>query len=103
MVLTDICTFTPALLAAGVTAAQQVPAVSSVSHTSVYTPSPEIPTTVVNIPHQSVISAPLLKSLHSTTSQPVLTVPAPTQPVAKVSSSLVLVRCVAGELAVGRR
>ncbi|KYO27110.1 bromodomain-containing protein 2 isoform X2 [Alligator mississippiensis] len=72
-----------ALLAAGVTAAQQVPAVSSVSHTSVYTPSPEIPTTVVNIPHQSVISAPLLKSLHSTTSQPVLTVPAPTQPVAK--------------------
>ncbi|XP_014380625.1 bromodomain-containing protein 2 isoform X3 [Alligator sinensis] len=72
-----------ALLAAAVTAAQQVPAVSSVSHTSVYTPSPEIPTTVVNIPHPSVISAPLLKSLHSTTSQPVLTVPAPTQPVAK--------------------
>ncbi|KFO99687.1 Bromodomain-containing protein 2, partial [Calypte anna] len=58
--------------------AQQVPAVSSVSH--VYTPSPDIPTTIVNIPHPSVIAAPLLKSLHS---PPVLPAPAPTQPLAK--------------------
>ncbi|XP_040398643.1 bromodomain-containing protein 2 isoform X6 [Cygnus olor] len=71
-----------AALLAGLTAAQQVPAVSSVSHTTVYTPSPDIPTTIVNIPHPSVISAPLLKSLHSTTPA-VLPTPAPTQPVAK--------------------
>ncbi|XP_074873726.1 bromodomain-containing protein 2 isoform X2 [Carettochelys insculpta] len=71
-----------ALLAGAVAAAHQVPAVSSVSHTSLYTPSTEIPTTVLSIPHPSVISAPLLKSLHSA-SQPVLAVPAPTQPVAK--------------------
>ncbi|XP_068265398.1 bromodomain-containing protein 2 isoform X2 [Nyctibius grandis] len=70
-----------AALLAGLTAAQQVPAVSSVSHSAVYAPSPDIPTTIVNIPHPSVISAPLLKSLHSTT--PVLAAPAPTQPVAK--------------------
>ncbi|KFP49894.1 Bromodomain-containing protein 2, partial [Cathartes aura] len=72
-----------AALLAGLTAAQQVPAVSSVSHTAVYTPSPDIPTTIVNIPHPSVISAPLLKSLHST-APAVLAAPAPTQPVAKV-------------------
>ncbi|XP_035428295.2 bromodomain-containing protein 2 isoform X2 [Cygnus atratus] len=71
-----------AALLAGLTAAQQVPAVSSVSHTTVYTPSPDIPTTIVNIPHPSVISAPLLKSLHST-APAVLPTPAPTQPVAK--------------------
>ncbi|KAM6233274.1 bromodomain-containing protein 2 isoform 3-T3 [Porphyrio hochstetteri] len=71
-----------AALLAGLTAAQQVPAVSSVSHTAVYTPSPDIPTTIVNIPHPSVISAPLLKTLHSTTPT-VLAAPAPTQPVAK--------------------
>ncbi|NXJ06158.1 BRD2 protein, partial [Odontophorus gujanensis] len=68
--------------AAGLTAAQQVPAVSSVSHTAVYTPSPDIATTIVNIPHPSVISAPLLKSLHSA-APAVLAAPAPTQPVAK--------------------
>ncbi|XP_065420032.1 bromodomain-containing protein 2-like isoform X3 [Chrysemys picta bellii] len=72
-----------ALLAGAVTAAHQVPAVSSVSHASLYTPSAEIPTTVLSIPHPSVISAPLLKSLHSAACQPVLAVPAPTQPVAK--------------------
>ncbi|NXX59760.1 BRD2 protein, partial [Scopus umbretta] len=71
-----------AALLAGLTVAQQVPAVSSVSHTAVYTPSPDIPTTIVNIPHPSVISAPLLKSLHST-APAVLAAPAPTQPVAK--------------------
>ncbi|NXW54083.1 BRD2 protein, partial [Eurystomus gularis] len=71
-----------AALLAGLTAAQQVPAVSSVSHTTVYTPSPDIPTTIVNIPHPSVISAPILKSLHSTATT-VLAPPAPTQPVAK--------------------
>lgn len=78
----------PALLA-GLTAAQQVPAVSSVSHTAVYTPSPDIPTTIVNIPHPSVISAPLLKSLHST-APAVLAAPAPTQPVAKVGGGQAL-------------
>ncbi|XP_065419984.1 bromodomain-containing protein 2 isoform X2 [Chrysemys picta bellii] len=72
-----------ALLAGAVTAAHQVPAVSSVSHASLYTPSAEIPTTVLSIPHPSVISAPLLKSLHSAACQPVLAVPTPTQPVAK--------------------
>uniref|UniRef100_A0A8C8RZB3 Bromodomain-containing protein 2 n=1 Tax=Pelusios castaneus TaxID=367368 RepID=A0A8C8RZB3_9SAUR len=66
-----------------VSVAHQVPAVSSLSHTSLYTPSAEIPTTVLSIPHPSVISAPLLKSLHSAASQPVLAVPASTQPVAK--------------------
>ncbi|XP_054033281.1 bromodomain-containing protein 2 isoform X2 [Dryobates pubescens] len=69
-----------AALLAGLTAAQQVPAVSSVSHAAVYAAGPEIPTTIVNIPHPSVISAPLLKSLHSA-APPGL--PAPTQPVAK--------------------
>ncbi|KAM6396203.1 LOW QUALITY PROTEIN: bromodomain-containing protein 2 [Rhynochetos jubatus] len=68
-----------AALLAGLTAAQQVPAVSSVSH--VYAPSPDIPTTIVNIPHPSVISAPLLKSLHP--AAPAVLGPAPTQPVAK--------------------
>ncbi|KFV87791.1 Bromodomain-containing protein 2, partial [Struthio camelus australis] len=38
-----------AALLAGLTAAQQVPAVSSVSHTAVYPPRPEIPTTIANI------------------------------------------------------
>ncbi|NWI56415.1 BRD2 protein, partial [Calyptomena viridis] len=72
-----------AALLAGLTAAQQVPAVSSVSQPSVYPPTtPEIPTTIVNIPHPSVISAPLLKSLHPA-APAVLAPPAPTQPVAK--------------------
>ncbi|XP_027487198.1 bromodomain-containing protein 2 isoform X4 [Corapipo altera] len=72
-----------AALLAGLTAAQQVPAVSSVSQPTVYTPTtPEIPTTIVNIPHPSVISAPILKSLHPN-APAVLAPPAPTQPVAK--------------------
>ncbi|XP_068854959.1 bromodomain-containing protein 2 isoform X2 [Aphelocoma coerulescens] len=81
-----------ALLAGLSGGAQQVPAVSSVSQPSGY--APEIPTTIVNIPHPSVISAPLLKSLHpnalagnpsnpSNPSPAVLAAPAPTQPVAK--------------------
>ncbi|NWJ04715.1 BRD2 protein, partial [Crypturellus undulatus] len=65
-----------AALLAGLTAAQQVPAVSSVSHAAVYTA--DIPTTIVNIPHPSVIATPLLKSLHGPA-----VLPAPTQPVAK--------------------
>ncbi|XP_065510853.1 bromodomain-containing protein 2 isoform X4 [Caloenas nicobarica] len=69
-----------AALLAGLTAAQQVPAVSSVSHATVYgAASPDIPTTIVNIPHPSVIAAPLLKSLHG----PPAALPAPTQPLAK--------------------
>lgn len=62
-----------------------MPAVSSVSHTALYTPPPEIPTTVLNIPHPSVISSPLLKSLHSA-GPPLLAVSAapPAQPLAKV-------------------
>lgn len=57
-----------------------MPAVSSVSHAAVYgAASPDIPTTIVNIPHPSVIAAPLLKSLHA----PPAPLPAPTQPLAK--------------------
>ncbi|XP_025031711.1 bromodomain-containing protein 2 isoform X2 [Python bivittatus] len=73
-----------ALLAAASAAAQQVPAISSVSHTGLFSTGTDIPTTIISIPHPSVISAPLLKPLHSTAaSQPVLAVPAPTQPVTK--------------------
>uniref|UniRef100_A0A2I3FYI3 Bromodomain-containing protein 2 n=1 Tax=Nomascus leucogenys TaxID=61853 RepID=A0A2I3FYI3_NOMLE len=73
-----------AALQGSVTSAHQVPAVSSVSHTALYTPPPEIPTTVLNIPHPSVISSPLLKSLHSA-GPPLLAVTAapPAQPLAK--------------------
>lgn len=76
--------FFPALQG-NITTAHQVPAVSSVSHTALYTPPPEIPTTVLNIPHPSVISSPLLKSLHSA-GPPLLAVSAapPAQPLAKV-------------------
>lgn len=72
-------------LQGSITSAHQVPAVSSVSHTALYTPPPEIPTTVLNIPHPSVISSPLLKSLHSA-GPPLLAVSAapPAQPLAKV-------------------
>ncbi|XP_034286766.1 bromodomain-containing protein 2 isoform X1 [Pantherophis guttatus] len=73
-----------ALLAAANAAAQQVPAISSVSHTGLFSSSTDIPTTIINIPHPSVISTPLLKPLHSTAaSQPLLAVPAPTHPVTK--------------------
>lgn len=73
-----------AALQGSITSAHQVPAVSSVSHTALYTPPPEIPTTVLNIPHPSVISSPLLKSLHSAGPQ-LLAVSAapPAQPLAK--------------------
>uniref|UniRef100_A0A8C9I429 Bromodomain-containing protein 2 n=1 Tax=Piliocolobus tephrosceles TaxID=591936 RepID=A0A8C9I429_9PRIM len=73
-----------AALQGSVTSAHQVPAVSSVSHTALYTPPPEIPTTVLNIPHPSVISSPLLKCLHSA-GPPLLAVTAapPAQPLAK--------------------
>ncbi|XP_006907466.1 bromodomain-containing protein 2 isoform X2 [Pteropus alecto] len=73
-----------AALQGSITSAHQVPAVSSVSHTTLYTPPPEIPTTVLNIPHPSVISSPLLKSLHSA-GPPLLAVSAapPAQPLAK--------------------
>ncbi|XP_070792277.1 bromodomain-containing protein 2 isoform X4 [Pituophis catenifer annectens] len=73
-----------ALLAAANAAAQQVPAISSVSHTGLFSSSTDIPTTIISIPHPSVISTPLLKPLHSTAaSQPLLAVPAPTHPVTK--------------------
>ncbi|XP_063152224.1 bromodomain-containing protein 2 [Candoia aspera] len=73
-----------ALLAAASAAAQQVPAISSVSHAGLFSTSTDIPTTVISIPHPSVITTPLLKPLHSAAaSQPVLAVPAPTQPVTK--------------------
>uniref|UniRef100_A0A2K6GBE2 Bromodomain-containing protein 2 n=1 Tax=Propithecus coquereli TaxID=379532 RepID=A0A2K6GBE2_PROCO len=67
-----------------ITSAHQVPAVSPVSHTALYTPPPELPTTVLNIPHPSVISSPLLKSLHSA-GPPLLAVTTapPAQPLAK--------------------
>ncbi|XP_028909711.1 bromodomain-containing protein 2 isoform X3 [Ornithorhynchus anatinus] len=62
----------------------QVPAVSSMSHaaTALYPPPPDLPTTVLNIPHPSVITSPLLKSLHSA-GPPLLAVPPPAQPLAK--------------------
>ncbi|KAG8127274.1 hypothetical protein E2320_014200 [Naja naja] len=73
-----------ALLAAANAAAQQVPAISSVSHTGLFSSSTDIPTTIISIPHPSVISTPLLKPLHSTAaSQPLLAVPAPMHPVTK--------------------
>lgn len=64
-----------------------MPAVSSVSHTQLFSTSTDLPTTIVSIPHPSVISTPLLKPLHAPLpSQLVLAVPAPApQPVAKVS------------------
>lgn len=84
----ELIFFPPSFLLAlqgSITSAHQVPAVSSVSHTALYTPPPEIPTTVLNIPHPSVISSPLLKSLHSA-GPPLLAVSAapPAQPLAKV-------------------
>uniref|UniRef100_J3RYH8 Bromodomain-containing protein 2 n=1 Tax=Crotalus adamanteus TaxID=8729 RepID=J3RYH8_CROAD len=74
-----------ALLAAANAAAQQVPAISSVSHTGLFSSgTTDIPTTIISIPHPSVISSPLLKPLQAATaSQPLLAVPAPTQPVTK--------------------
>ncbi|XP_060119716.1 bromodomain-containing protein 2-like [Heteronotia binoei] len=73
-----------ALQAAASATAHQVPAVSSVSHTQLFPTSTDIPTTIVSIPHPSVISTPLLKPLHATAaSQPVLAVPAPAPPAAK--------------------
>ncbi|NWX93819.1 BRD2 protein, partial [Nothoprocta pentlandii] len=63
--------------AAGLAAAQQVPAVSSVSHAAVY--GAELPAALVGLPHASVIAAPLLKSLHAGAAA----LAAPTQPVAK--------------------
>uniref|UniRef100_A0A2K5YH83 Bromodomain-containing protein 2 n=1 Tax=Mandrillus leucophaeus TaxID=9568 RepID=A0A2K5YH83_MANLE len=73
-----------AALQDSVTRAHQVPAISSVSHTALYTPPPEIPTMVLNIPHSSVISSSLFKSLHSAET-PLLAVTAapPAQPLAK--------------------
>nr|XP_035108890.2 bromodomain-containing protein 2-like [Callithrix jacchus] len=73
-----------AALQGSVTRAHQVPAVSSVSHTVLCTPPPDIPSTVLNIPHPSVISSPLLKSLHSA-GPPLIAVTAapPAQPLAK--------------------
>ncbi|XP_066065099.1 bromodomain-containing protein 2-like isoform X1 [Chamaea fasciata] len=62
--------------------AHQVPAVSSVSQPSAY--APDIPTTIVPIPHHpSVISAPLLKSLHNPSPAALAAPAAPSQPVAK--------------------
>ncbi|KAL0604300.1 Bromodomain-containing protein 2 [Plecturocebus cupreus] len=73
-----------AALQGSVTSAHQVPAVSSVSHTALYTLPPDIPTTVLNIPQPSVISSPLLKSQHSA-GPPLIAVTAapPSQPLAK--------------------
>ncbi|XP_025904050.1 bromodomain-containing protein 2 [Nothoprocta perdicaria] len=67
-----------AALLAGLAAAQQVPAVSSVSHAAVY--DAELPAALVGLPHASVIAAPLLKSLHAGAAAALA---APTQPVAK--------------------
>ncbi|XP_075042575.1 bromodomain-containing protein 2 isoform X2 [Mixophyes fleayi] len=65
----------------GITTAHQVPAISSMSQSSLYPSSPEAPTTIINLPHPPVLSSPILKSMPS--SQALSVVPATTQPSAK--------------------
>ncbi|XP_040298527.1 bromodomain-containing protein 2 isoform X2 [Bufo bufo] len=66
----------------GITSAHQVPAVSSMSQSTLYPSSPEVPTTVITLPHPAVLSSPMLKSMASAqTMLPV--VPAATQPLSK--------------------
>ncbi|XP_056394652.1 bromodomain-containing protein 2 isoform X3 [Hyla sarda] len=70
------------VITGGIATAHQVPAVSSMSQSSLYPSSPEVPTTVINLPHPAVLSNPMLKSMASAqTMLPV--VPAATQPVSK--------------------
>uniref|UniRef100_A0A8C5QAR6 Bromodomain-containing protein 2 n=1 Tax=Leptobrachium leishanense TaxID=445787 RepID=A0A8C5QAR6_9ANUR len=65
----------------GVTTAHQVPAVSSMSQSSMYPSSPEVPTTILSLPHPPVLSTPVIKQMPSQTLLPV--VPATTQPISK--------------------
>ncbi|KAM3911137.1 bromodomain-containing protein 2 isoform 1-T1 [Leptodactylus fuscus] len=55
----------PPVITGGLTTAHQVPAVSSMSQSTLYPSSPEVPTTVINLPHPAVLSNPMLKSLSS--------------------------------------
>ncbi|XP_069800406.1 bromodomain-containing protein 2 isoform X3 [Dendropsophus ebraccatus] len=72
----------PPVITGGIATAHQVPAVSSMSQSTLYPSSPEVPTTVINLPHPAVLSNPMLKSMASAqTMLPV--VPAATQPLAK--------------------
>nr|DBA20465.1 TPA: hypothetical protein GDO54_017241 [Pyxicephalus adspersus] len=50
----------------GTTTAHQVPAVSSMSQSSLYPSSPEVPTTIVNIPHPTVLSSSVMKPMPPT-------------------------------------
>ncbi|CAI9533437.1 unnamed protein product, partial [Staurois parvus] len=72
----------PPAVTGGITTAHQVPAVSSMSQSSLYPSSPETPTTIVNIPHPPVLSNSVMKPMPpAQTLMPV--VPAATQPIAK--------------------
>lgn len=69
-------------LTGGITTAHQVPAVSSMSQSSMYPSSPEIPTTIVNIPHPTVLSSAMMKPMP--TNQALMpVVPAGTQSISK--------------------
>ncbi|XP_073454355.1 bromodomain-containing protein 2 isoform X1 [Aquarana catesbeiana] len=66
----------------GITTAHQVPAISSMSQSSLYPSSPEMPTTIVDIPHPTVLSNPVVKPMPTT--QPLMpVVPAATQAISK--------------------
>ncbi|XP_053328664.1 bromodomain-containing protein 2 isoform X2 [Spea bombifrons] len=71
----------PPAVTGGITTAHQVPAVSSMSQSSIYPSSPEVPTTILSLPHPAVVSSPVVKSMPSQTLLPV--VPATTQPITK--------------------
>ncbi|XP_071980792.1 bromodomain-containing protein 2 isoform X1 [Engystomops pustulosus] len=55
----------PPVVTGGLTSAHQVPAISSMSQSLLYPSSPEVPTTVINLPHPAVLSNPMLKSMSS--------------------------------------
>ncbi|KAM9326982.1 bromodomain-containing protein 2 [Gastrophryne carolinensis] len=54
---------TPPVITGGITTAHQVPAVSSMSQSLLYPSSPEVPTTIVNIPHPTVLASHMAKSM----------------------------------------
>ncbi|XP_068106306.1 bromodomain-containing protein 2 isoform X2 [Hyperolius riggenbachi] len=72
----------PPVVTSGITVAHQVPAISSMSQSSLYPNSPEVPTTIVNIPHPAVLSSPMIKAMPAAQAlMPV--VAAATQPISK--------------------
>ncbi|XP_029440562.1 bromodomain-containing protein 2 isoform X1 [Rhinatrema bivittatum] len=67
----------------GVTTAHQVPAISSVSQTTLYpSSSPELPSTILGISHASILSLPVMKSMPPTPAMLQVAVTA-SQPVTK--------------------